>query len=134
MPAALGNGLVGLAKYLVRQHLVHRRTRQIPVGQLLAAVERQDHIRAVEDVSLRAHAHNRPADQVIEHVVGVGNRLERLFAATCGEPVRERLQKQSISPWRYCQYAPASCQLRQVGFEGRGLVAAEKPTCRDTGG
>ena len=39
---------------LVRQHLVHRRTPEVAVREVAAAVERQDHVRAVEDVTLRA--------------------------------------------------------------------------------
>ena len=52
------------AEMLVRQHLVHRRSPQVAVGEVVVAVERQDHVRAVEDVTLRAcscAAGNRPA-------------------------------------------------------------------------
>ena len=44
----------GEAEILVGQDLVHRRARQVAVREVVVAVERQDHVRAVEDVTLRA--------------------------------------------------------------------------------
>ena len=44
----------GGTRCLVRQNLVHRRTPQVAVREIAVAVEGQDHVRAVEDVTLRA--------------------------------------------------------------------------------
>ena len=52
----LASAVVALAEavVLIGQNLIHRRSPQVAVGEVVVDVEGQDHVRAIEDVMLCA--------------------------------------------------------------------------------
>ena len=87
LPGALGSGFVGLDR-IARPQEPGPPPAPIGIGQTFRyRAKRQNHVRAVVDVVLHCAWHSaardRPADQVIERVVGVGDRLGGLGVNAC---------------------------------------------------